>query len=467
MIYLRTSLGVEIRGEDLRISCLQSNLSGGVFTHFKRIGGYRSRERAEVRSEIDTYFKSQKIPRENITLGVPRSDLILRYLDLPSEVVDNLKQVILYQVQSFEPTEEEKFYYDFAPLRADANARRLQVLLVMIRKSILDSHLKEMTELGIRPSRVTASSVALANLFLQNRKGVERKTFILADIAFSGIDLITVRDGNLVYSREAPISEGAGWKDVLLREIEEAAGKVRLGPDDSIEKIMLAGEPAEGIQQELSQELGDCELLARDLRFEMPASLKPHVAEATSSLGLAYSGLVRKPPVKLNLLPPELRIHQTRWAYVPAIVLGVAIVGLLAGLGMRQIIQDRILLRKLDDEIQALKPRMERVQAIRGQAQDLEKRIGFIEGLLHNRDMNLEVLQELTTILPSDTFLNSYQNDQGSIQISGSSSSAPDLIPKLENSRLLRDVVQRGTIFKDAQSGKDRFTFEAKLERRP
>ena len=79
--------------------------------------------------------------------------------------------------------------------------------------------------------------------------------------------------------------------------------------------------------------------------------------------------------------------------------------------------------------------------------------------------MNLEVLQELTAILPPDTFLTVYNNRNGSIQLAGSSSSAPDLIPQLEKSALLKDVVQRGTIFKDAQTGKDRFNFEAKLER--
>jgi hypothetical protein len=79
--------------------------------------------------------------------------------------------------------------------------------------------------------------------------------------------------------------------------------------------------------------------------------------------------------------------------------------------------------------------------------------------------MNLEVLRELTAILPSDTFLTVYQNTEGTINISGSSSSAEKLIPQLENSPLLKEVTQRGTVFRDVQTGKYRFTFEMKLER--
>ena len=113
MIYLKTSVGIEMRKEDLVISCLRSNFSKGVFTHFKRIPAYRTRDVEEVRKEIESYFNSQRLSRENIVLGIPRSDAVIRHLDLPREVEDNLKQVMLYQVQSFEPTEEEKFYFDY------------------------------------------------------------------------------------------------------------------------------------------------------------------------------------------------------------------------------------------------------------------------------------------------------------------------------------------------------------------
>ena len=79
--------------------------------------------------------------------------------------------------------------------------------------------------------------------------------------------------------------------------------------------------------------------------------------------------------------------------------------------------------------------------------------------------MNLEVLRELTQILPEDTYLTRYRNTDGRIEIVGLSPSAPDLLPRLEESPLLVDVEQRGTMFKDQRSGKDRFTFNLRCER--
>jgi Tfp pilus assembly protein PilN len=95
----------------------------------------------------------------------------------------------------------------------------------------------------------------------------------------------------------------------------------------------------------------------------------------------------------------------------------------------------------------------------------MERKSQSIEGLLHSRDMNLDILKELTAILPADTYLNTYSNRNGVIQIGGHSSSAYDLMPRLEKSPLLKDVVQKGSIIKDAATGKDRFSFEMKLEK--
>ncbi len=465
MIYLKTSVGIEIRDEDLLISSLQSNLSAGVFTHFTRVRNFRSRDRAEVRREIDGFFRSRRLSRDSVVLGIQRRNMVLRHLDLPAEVTDNLKQVVQYQVQSFEPTEEEKFYYDFALLRGSKNGKRITVLLAMVKKSMLDADLELLRELGVRPVVVTGGSLGLINLFLHNRREPAGKTFFIADVGAAGLEILAVRDGALVYTRDSDKENQRTWKELLVTEIDLAAGKIGLGPEDTIEQILLAGENGSSAQQEIAEDVPDCSLIDQTIRYEMPAENRHHVQVAATSLGLALTGLIRRPQVRLNLLPTDLRIKRTRWAYVPTIVLGLAIIVLLAALGFRQLFQEQILARKLDAEITNLTPRVDRIKAVKNQAETLEKKLTFMEGLLKQRDMNLELLQELTTVLPSDTFLTVYNNKDGSIQLSGSATSAPDLIPKLEKSPMLKDVVQRGTVFRDVQTGKDRFNFEAKLER--
>lgn len=465
MIYMRNSVGVEIRGQDLVISCVQSNLSAGVFTHFRRVLQYRERDQAEVQKDVDQFFRVSRASRENVTLGLPRGDVVIRYLDLPAEVSDNLKQVVSYQVQSYEPTEEEKYYYDFAPLKQTAGSKRIQVLLVMIKRAILDGHLLSLKGIGLRPAVVTVGSFGLANLFLQSRKGSNGGTAVLLDLAPDRIEILALKGGRLLHSHEADKPADSGWRDLTIRELEAATEAVKMGPDDTIDHLILSGEAAEAAREELREVIPDCETVSRHVRLEMPAQNLAHLQEGASSLGLAFGGLVRRPPIKLNLLPAEMRFRQTRWAYIPSVILGVIILILLAALGLRGTVQERYLVRKLQSETGALRSRVESVQKLRAEMKRLEAETKLTEDLVRRRDMNLEALRELTAILPGDTFLSVYSNKDGTIQISGSSTAAPDLIPKLEKSPLFKDVQQRGQVFRDAQTGKDRFIFEMKLER--
>jgi Tfp pilus assembly protein PilN len=465
MIYLKTSVGIELRGEDMLIASLQSNFSSGMFTHFKRVANYRRLDPEALRQEVNQFFRATGLSRDTIILGIPRSDIVLRYLDFPSEVADNLRQVVHYQVQSFEPTEEDKFYFDYSLLKNPANAKRISIQLVMVRKSQLDGYLQLLRGIGIRPVGVLGSSMGLANIFLQNRKEVPDNTSILADLSSSAVELLALRHGAIAYSREVAKEDDQSWKDLILREVDEAVSKMRLAPEDALEQIVLAGEASESAHQEIRDAIKDCELLKNLIPGEIPEANKFHIQEAASALGLAYTGMVRRPSIRINLLPANLRIRQTRWAYVPAALLGLAIVALLIALGVHKMVQNRGLIRELDRQILSLKVPVDRIQSLRSQSETLEKRSQSIEGLLHSRDMNLEILRELTTILPPDTYLNNYSNRDGTIQIGGHSGSAYDLMPKLEKSPILKDVVQKGGVFKDAGTGKDRFSFEMKLEK--
>jgi Tfp pilus assembly protein PilN len=465
MIYLQTSVGLELRGDDMLISSLQSNFSGGVFTHFMRIERFRTRKVEELRRELQAFFRSHGLSRDNIVLGIPRKDLVLRYLDLPAEVANNLKQVVQYQVQSFEPTDEDRFYHDFLQLRGNNGSKRLTVMLVMVRKTMLDEILQFLLPLGIRPVAVTCSSIGLSNLFLQNRKDLQNKTFILGDLGASGLEILALHHGALLYSREVHKDDDTSWNDLILREADEAASKIRLGPEGTIERIVLAGESSESACEEVKATLPDCELIRNCISMNVPIVNKVHVQGGAASLGLAYTGMVRHPSIKLNLLPSDKRVHKSLWAYISAAVLSLVIIGLLTAIGYHQTYQNRILEQDLDRAIKANTAQVDRVRHYESEAEALKKKIKSIEGLLGDRDKNLEVLRELTTKLPDDTFLRTYTWRDGVITVTGLSASASDLIPELDKSPFLKNVVSRGVFYRDGATGKEVFNFEAKLEK--
>jgi Tfp pilus assembly protein PilN len=463
MIYFKTSIGIELRGEDMLISSLQGNFSGGAFTHFKRIANYRLCDKEDLKREVSQFFKSNRLGRDHVILGIPRRDIVLRYLDLPSEVADNLKQVVHYQVQSFEPTEENS-YYDYVLLGGKEASKKLTVLLAMVRKTLLDEHLRLLREVGIKPVMVVGSSMGLANLFLQNQKDLKDKTFILADLGSSAFELIAVRSGSFAYSRETPKADDRSWNDLVRDEVGEAVSKMRLEPDSALEKVVLAGESSESALANIQSGIPDCELLKNFVGLTTTEETAAHIQEASSTLGLAYTGMVRRPFIKMNLLPSDLRIRQTRWAFVPTVVFGLAIIALLIMLIFHKTYLDQKEIKKLDKIVLDNKAPLKKVKELENQLEALESKVKSFEDLINKRDMNLELLQELTVILPSDTYLNTYVNRDGIIQLVGVSGSSADLIQKLDKSPLLKDVVLRAPL-REQSKGKDLFNIEAKLER--
>jgi type IV pilus assembly protein PilM len=464
MIYLKTSIGIELGSADMTLASLQGNLSGETLSHFMHIPDFRNRDAAELRQEIQLFLKNNVLGKDSIVVGIPPGDVLLRQLDLPAEVTDNIKQVIQYQVQSFEPTEEESYYYDHTFLNRSSKSKRVSILLVMVRKSVLDGYLQKLFDLGIQPAAVTCRSLALVNLFLHNRKNIQGKTHVLAHTASSRLELSVLQNGMPVYTHEVAKGDNQSWKDLITEETGEAASRIRLGADSAIESFILAGEDSGAACAELKETIGDCMLFKDAVAVKGNEQTAPYIEKAAGAIALAFTGLTRRLPVKINLIPAAFRFKQTRWAYAAAAVLGLIIIALLAGLLFHGQIQSRKLVEKLDSEIIQNKPKLDTVLKLRTETDALAKKIEYIEGLYRKRDRNLEVLEELTQNLPSDTYLNSYTYRDGKVSIGGYSNSASDLTLMLESLPLFKDVGQRGTTTRDQRTGKERFQIEATLE---
>jgi Tfp pilus assembly protein PilN len=464
MIYYKTSVGIELRGEDILISSLQGNFSGGAFTYFKRIANYRLSDRETLKGEIIQFFKSNGLTRDRVVLGIPRKDIILRYLDLPLEVADNLKQVIQYQVQSFEPSEENSYYYDYVLLSSNAATKKLMVLLAMVRKSFLDEQLQMLREIGIKPVAVLGSSIGLANLFLQNPKDLKDKTFILADMGSTAFELIAVRNGEFAYSRETIKEDNRSWSDLILSEVGEAVSRMRLGPDSTLERVVIAGESSESALPEIKASIPECELLKDSIGLTMTNETQAHIQEASSALGLAYTGMVRRPFMKMNLLPSALRVRQTGWAYVLPVLCGFAIIGLLFVLAFHKTFANGERLEVMKTKVDKLKPKIKDIQALGNQVEAMEKQVKTFEDFMSKKDMNIEVLREMTQVLPLDTYLTQYVNKNGIIQLNGISGSSVTLIEKLDRSPYFKNVIPKAP-FREQSPGKDIFNIEAQLEK--
>jgi Tfp pilus assembly protein PilN len=312
---------------------------------------------------------------------------------------------------------------------------------------------------------VACGSIGLSNMYLATQKDAGNKTFFLANAGKSELELFALRNGQLIYSREVQKNDDQSWDELLRGEINEAAARLRFGPDTILEKIVLTGESSRAVYEEIKDYIPDIDLLERAFPLAASEINRQSIQEATAVCGLAFTAIEASPAVRLNLLPPALRRRQGRWGIAVAAALGAVILLLLAGLGLIEPVQNGRRLAALEAETEKLEGQVRLVRGLETRSGSLEAQRKQMSGLLNDSDRNLDILKYLTEIFPNDTYLTSYTNSEGAIILNGQSGSYSDLDARLQKSPLL-NAKPRGTVSRNSQTGRDVFQYYATLKQR-
>lgn len=201
--------------------------------------------------------------------------------------------------------------------------------------------------------------------------------------------------------------------------------------------------------------------------FVLPNRRREQLLQALSQAGLAPDwvlpqGQESAVPLRsqLNLLPDELRPHKrmrNRWPLLLAFAL--AVVPLLLFYLQQQHLQS------LQAAVEPLRQEAEAAQAIRDEAAALEQGWRFLYQRRMAQPSILLLLDELTLQIPDNTWINRLELEGGELQLQGESSSASDLISRLEGSVLLQDVSFTSPVTINPRSGKERFSIRAQVTR--
>jgi len=76
---------------------------------------------------------------------------------------------------------------------------------------------------------------------------------------------------------------------------------------------------------------------------------------------------------------------------------------------------------------------------------------------------NVQVLGEMATLLPDDTWLNSLEIKQGTIRIQGESDAASQLISLLEESPLFEQTSFTSPVTQNSRTNKERFAISSSI----
>lgn len=474
MMILDSSLGIDFQKHHL------------VLTHLKRAFGkirlidfgfypllpesQKEEREAQSISLINSFVSKHQIHRNRVSISIPREKVVIRFITFPVATKENLRKVLEYETPRFTPFEKGETYFDYELLKEEKDGLRL--LVAFVKKAEVDYHLTLLKKVGIQPLSIQVPSVAALNLFFYHEGPRDGTPTILLDVTepFAELNLLREREWVESYHLPLPLPQ------------EEKASKIvnllkQLGlKEDSLSKstfFVYGSCVEEPILSSLKTTPPIREVLPLPLhRFHIRNEVTNPV-KFYASIGLPLRELTQT-RFGLNLLPVELRKKVRQFGKPLSLILAVVvlILGATWGTGIYKRYENAW--NAVSAEIKRRKPEIDAVEKLQKQKEGLGKEISEFAKIETEEPSKVEILRELTQVLPSTVWIWNFKYMGKEVEISGFADSASDLIPLLDKSSLFERVEFVGPLTKErmrmivagnpVDKEKERFKIRMRLE---
>jgi Tfp pilus assembly PilM family ATPase/Tfp pilus assembly protein PilN len=472
MAIFQSSLGVDLRKDRIVFSSLRKSFNQvwvNTSQAFFLLSGEKPKEEreTEIINLIQGFISAQGLSKDNVTLALPRESALVKVVELPSAAKENLRKVLEYELGKYIPFSSEDALFDFQILEEKENI--LRVMLVIMRKEVLNEHLDLFKRVGISPHAVEISSTGAVNLFYYDQHPSPQGSLALVDVEKQSFEFYFFEEG--IFKEDL---HGSFIRDEeRAKELSDAyrlAVMKGLGPKDEKQSLFVFGEEAhETLVEKLRPEVtGDIQLAQSFRRVQMSNGLQ-NLRVSYPSIGLALRGLT-KTRWNINLLPLNLRKKVTRVGLYLALCLCAVAVVLALTWMIHPLLQERKELEYVLAELKEKKPRVDAIEAVQKNKDLLEKEVREFGTLKGEETSKLEILRELSDILPSSVWIWNMKLRPKDIEINGFAGSASDLIAILDKSPFFEKVEFSSPVTKERRptgdpAERERFRISAKIER--
>ncbi len=165
----------------------------------------------------------------------------------------------------------------------------------------------------------------------------------------------------------------------------------------------------------------------------------------------------------LNLLPAGRRQRAGNPTQRLNLILGISAIALLFVMLNESVTARKESLEVLRDAVAADRQKAEHVETLKRQVQEAIVAANFLADRKCVQAPTIEVVNELTNLLPDHTWLERMTFFGRQVQLQGQSQQANALIALLGQAKTVRDPQFQGVIQPDMTSGKERFSLQANL----
>jgi Tfp pilus assembly protein PilN len=391
---LGRGIGVEIAGpqgaESLEVTAVRVRPNGARVAGRLTIPDFARQPAALWGNEYANFARKLDLRYVAATVLLPRKDLIVRQLTLPGVSDKDLGSAIQFQMEGLHPYPEDDVVSSWARLPGTAT-----VLVAIARRAAVDRYTSMFAEAGIKIGGFTCSAAAIYSAL--RLFGTPPPEILACESRDPQMEFYGESPAHPLFSASFDVQAMGTARAAAL-----ACSELRIDPATEpkpLEQVLSASAPA----------------------------LPYAAALASACPRLALS---------LNLLPVESRDSSARAMWVPSAVFGVAVVLLALAWVLFPGVEDRRYSRQLEAEIAKVQPGAARAAQIDRDIETARQRTLLLDQFRRRSQDDMDVLAELTRILPPPTWLNSLEVTRSQVTIGGETPQAAPLLKVIDSSPL-------------------------------
>jgi hypothetical protein len=319
--------------------------------------------------------------RHPIIVSLPRAQATARYIKIPSQSTHEIEKIIALQASRYLPYPAQELITAYQIISTDKEGYA-HVNLIIAHKDAIQRYLDILRPLAPSEIKIILSSYGLLNLYTWAAQN-KNEACVLINMEESQAEFAVIEEEKLLFSRVFNFSrDRQGWQQAVAEEINKSK---------------------DACLKELNRTAPIKTLTAQDiLKNDFPQALQDKIL-ATDSGFIALAGLALKElPESLNLAPPELKQAAKKMARRSELLryagLIIAII-IIFGLGLSRSLSNK------EAYLQKIKAELDKVSQEARPLEEIERRVRAIEGRSRRPLSSLDMLYEISKLLPRELSL--------------------------------------------------------------
>jgi len=177
-------------------------------------------------------IRKTKIKSKNVVISISgHSSVIIKRISLPEMSEEELNESIKFEAEQYVPFDIEDVNLDFQILGPKEEAGQMDVILVAVKKDIINDYVSVVKDAGFLPMVVDVDAFALENMYGVNYEIEPGENVALVNVGASTININILKGGVSVFTRDSSLGSTI-HTEALQREFNlsyEEAERVKRG----------------------------------------------------------------------------------------------------------------------------------------------------------------------------------------------------------------------------------------------